>query len=254
MTLRARNAVELSAPVSDPPPISLGIPPDYSFTRVARLPPTCGDGAIIAFHLSQPLDFRWVQRMTEVVRRMRARYPRVVLAGVLNDVLKPRQFPVLKIMGTAGMRIWLDEPLKPAKVRAALGKAGLLASDAERWLEVYLRPRGLIEGGTVQALSKVLAGLHLNESTRGATARWTRRLGLPPVRKWSSAGKVIRALISLQADVDLSVESAALKAGYSAGASLSHACARLFGVPPSATREIYGWEWLLYRFMKEECP
>jgi len=61
----------------------------------------------------------------------------------------------------------------------------------------------------------------------------------------------LRAALRLQSGSD-NLFSVACSLGYSDGFALSNQMYRLTGVRPSATRDHYGWEWLVERWLERE--
>lgn len=73
--------------------------------------------------------------------------------------------------------------------------------------------------------------------------------GVPSPRDWSSFSRIIRPILVLQCQEDVSIERVALDAGLPDGAALAHACQRLFGFTVTKARKEIGWPPLLYRFV-----
>lgn len=84
----------------------------------------------------------------------------------------------------------------------------------------------------------------IGESTRTARAR-CRKLALPPPSAWLQVARGISAALTLQRSPATPLLDLAVDLGYCDHSALSHQLMRMFGAPPSAIRELLGWEWLL---------
>ena len=77
--------------------------------------------------------------------------------------------------------------------------------------------------------------------------RWNRSLrtsGLAPVGTWYSALRVTRIGIEIQRYPESSIESIALRVGYSALSALSRRFDEQLGAPPTFIRQRLGWQWM----------
>lgn len=87
--------------------------------------------------------------------------------------------------------------------------------------------------------------------SRRALGRRFMKRGLPAPSHWLHFGRVLRAALRLQGGTD-NLFSVACSLGYSDGFALSNQMHRLTGIRPSMTREHYGWEWLVERWLERE--
>lgn len=112
-----------------------------------------------------------------------------------------------------------------------------------RWIQdrkPALRPTVL------QALERAIYGSSATEATDAARQRH-RRAGLPSPSQTTRLLRALPPLIRLQSS-SLSVNRAAIEAGFADGSALSESCQRLFGGRPSWLRSVVGWRWLIWRW------
>ena len=99
---------------------------------------------------------------------------------------------------------------------------------------------------TVTALSRSLY------MSRRALGRRFLTQGLPVPSHWLHFGRVLRAILRLQATDD-TLFSVACGLGYPDGFALSNQMQRLAGIRPTTARECLGWEWVMECWLKREA-
>jgi len=126
----------------------------------------------------------------------------------------------------------------------------------------YLARRGLLEDARVQREVKRIFELATEVSCISELARrmYTSRrtlgrhfssTGLPVPSHWLQFARLLHVCIQLQSE-RVPVSSAAFRAGYPDGFTLSNQMKRLIGVRPSEVRGLLGWEWVIEAWLERE--
>lgn len=148
-----------------------------------------------------------------------------------------------------------DEPMAPT-LRQVVTQPIDLAADVVEWLPL----RGVrVPPECVPLISEVVRRSAAHRCTRdllqelGESEHTVRKRlrgrGMPAPSDWFAAARALHAALRLQSSSEHSLFDVALSYGYSDHSTLSRQMVRLFGLRPSAVRELIGWEPLADRWV-----
>ncbi len=215
-------------------------------------------GTLLAVTSTRP-GSDW-QTLQAILPRLRARYPAAPVVLRLPRGEVPDIVHLAARAGSLHIRAVLveGEPIAPA-LRTTLTNPPDLAGDITEWLTVRgltLPPRlrssiheivrHAPEHGKIGGL---LRGIGESERT---VRSWFSQGGLAAPSHWLAAARALHAALRLQREVNRSLLTVALDAGYSDASHLTRQIARLFDTTPATIRLSLGWEWLLDRWLRSE--
>lgn len=227
--------------------------PYERFITWSGVPDQISDGTVIILALApESLSPRSIQSVHRVATSVRKALAAAAIGGTLLGSREGARKGCRRVLADAGLRFWLKpHDMTLAGLQTAIADAGVARLDILTWLEAYFRPRGVVEHGLLHMLASLLMTDDLPGGMVNEAGRWTRRLGIPPPRRWTMVGKLVRGITELQGDPSTTIAEAARRVGYSESSAFTHGCQQAFGLTPSVIRARLGWEWLLARFLRD---
>jgi AraC-like DNA-binding protein len=218
------------------------------------------DGSLIVFRLVDPTyDLDWVKRTIWLARRQYLSMPLVVH---LPDGIVERDMPLVQALWQLGVSgVFFRKCAIYRDLAPQMTAPPDHAAKVREWLSLRLPNLG---HASLLLLGQIL-GQELRGGPRAKLARTERKLlsygkkelsdlHLPPPRSWGKLARALRAALAIQADPGASFSCIAAHCGYSEQASLSNQVKATFGMRPGRIRYTLGWEWLMERWVIQECP